>query len=70
MEKEAAKKTFEFIIDKIYNDFESRSCDTCKHFKDYQCEYHNFTPIHIFGQNTAETFCHKWELCEAVEDSD
>ena len=61
MKKEAAKKAFDFIIDKIYDDFESRSCDTCKHFKDYQCTYHDFTPVHTFGEASDKTFCHKWE---------
>jgi len=43
------------VIDKIYDDFENRTCETCSKNISFECEIYNKLP---FGQD--EFGCIKW----------
>ena len=53
------------IIDKIYDDFESRTCESCKYFMDkkiaYLCLFGDTRQHMWIEENIFNSGCNKWE---------
>ena len=65
MTRDEAKKLFDkcksdFIVDKIYDYFESKTCENC--INDYQCDIQDKLELQDYSLNFGCTFFRKREL--------
>ncbi len=58
--KEIAEDINEFLIDKIYDDLESRTCENCKHQEGIGCEVYP-AAWNWFSLNESEFSCNQWK---------
>ena len=54
------KKSLKMIVDKIYDDFESRTCENCKHQEGIGCEVYP-SAWNWFSLNESEFSCNQWK---------